>query len=356
LALSLGFVPAARAQGNLLKLAKPLTPVAAQPGRVIRTVVGLRPFRPSGYLIRKDKLGTKTLVHNYGHGGCGVTLSWGCAAQAVDLVKDVQPSNAAVIGCGVVGLSTARVLQDRGWNVQIYAEHLPPDTTSNIAGALWSPTILFHDDEITADFKKSMQKATRDSFKSLQLMVGNTYGIKWIDVYTLRNSAEKETDKIDHAKELGYDDLYVDVQEIDPASTPFAFDQVRRFSTMLIEPNTYLPALMRDFLLRGGKIAVRKFESQNEWKKLPEKFVFNCTGLGAGALTGDDQITPIRGQLTFLEPQADVNYCAFSGSLYMFPRADGILLGGTYERTTSLDPDKDKEAEIIKGHAALFKV
>jgi glycine/D-amino acid oxidase-like deaminating enzyme len=113
---------------------------------------------------------------------------------------------------------------------------------------------------------------------------------------------------------------------------------------------------MRDFLLRGGKIAVRKFESQNEWKKLPEKFVFNCTGLGAGALTGDDQITPIRGQLTFLEPQADVNYCAFSGSLYMFPRADGILLGGTYERTTSLDPDKDKEAEIIKGHAALFKV
>ena len=43
----------------------------------------------------------------------------------------------AVLGCGAVGLATARVLQDRGFAVTIYARQLPPDTTSNVAGAMW---------------------------------------------------------------------------------------------------------------------------------------------------------------------------------------------------------------------------
>lgn len=345
-----------QAQQSLLKLAKPLFPVKVVPGRKIRTVVGLRPFRPSGFVLNKESLGTKTVVNNYGHGGGGVSLSWGCAGLAADQVKDTVPGKAAVIGCGVIGLSTARVLQDRGWDVHIYTDKLHPNTTSNIAGALWSPTMAFYDDEITEEFKKNFQKATRDAFRSFQFLVGSTYGVKWIDVYTLRNAADNESDKIDHANEVGYGELYVDVQEIDPATTPFAFNQIRRFSTMLIEPNTYLPALMRDFLLRGGKISIRKFESNHEWQQLREKYIFNCTGLGAKALTGDEQLTPIRGQLTFLEPQEEVNYCAFSGSIHMFPRNDGILLGGTYDRGNwSLEPDLEAEARILKEHAAQFK-
>lgn len=65
------------------KLPRHFTPVNVSRERVIRTVVGLRPFRPSGFVVRAESLGDKLLVHNYGHGGGGVTLSWGCAEEVV---------------------------------------------------------------------------------------------------------------------------------------------------------------------------------------------------------------------------------------------------------------------------------
>src|SRR3712207_563362 len=59
-------------------------PVNVSRDRLIRTVVGLRPYRAEGFVIRAERLGEKLLIHNYGHGGSGVTLSWGAAALAVE--------------------------------------------------------------------------------------------------------------------------------------------------------------------------------------------------------------------------------------------------------------------------------
>jgi len=129
-------------------------PVNVSRNRVIREVVGLRPYRPSGFVVDAQRFGNKLLVHNYGHGGGGVTLSWGTASLAVDMARDfliahrsARPTHFAVLGCGVSGLSTARLLQRRFQNgpgtVTIYAKDLPPDTTSNIAGASWAPTSVF---------------------------------------------------------------------------------------------------------------------------------------------------------------------------------------------------------------------
>ena len=61
-------------------------PVRASADRVIRTVSGLRPYRPSGFVVRSERIGNKTVVHNYGHGGAGVTISWGCADEVASLV------------------------------------------------------------------------------------------------------------------------------------------------------------------------------------------------------------------------------------------------------------------------------
>ena len=52
---------------------------------VLEHRVGLRPARPQPRLAR-EQLGTSTVVHNYGHGGSGVTFSWGCAAATVSLL------------------------------------------------------------------------------------------------------------------------------------------------------------------------------------------------------------------------------------------------------------------------------
>ena len=87
-----------------------------------------------------------------------------------------------------------------------------------------------------------------------------------------------------------------------------------------------------------------------------ENLLFNCTGLGAGKLFGDTEIIPIRGQLTFLLPQPEVQYMTVGpGDGYMFPRHDGILLGGTHERDDwNLEPDQATIDRVLREHAELF--
>jgi D-amino-acid oxidase len=107
--------------------------------RVIRTITVLRPFRPSGFVVRGEKRGEKTLIHNFGHGGTGITLSWGMAQLAVEEGAKSEARDCAVLGCGVVGLSTARPLQLRGYNPVIYAREMsgdaapPPAVSARIA-------------------------------------------------------------------------------------------------------------------------------------------------------------------------------------------------------------------------------
>ena len=54
--------------------------------RVVAERVGLRPFRRSGVRLERDRLRDgRIVIHNYGHGGAGFTLSWGCARKVLDL-------------------------------------------------------------------------------------------------------------------------------------------------------------------------------------------------------------------------------------------------------------------------------
>ena len=77
--------------------------------------------------------------------------------------------------------------------------------------------------------------------------------------------------------------------------------------------------------------------------------------MGAKDLVDDEEMDPIRGQLTFLLPQPEVDYSVIGGGLYMFPRTDGILLGGTFERGNwSTDPDLETTKRIVEGHRELF--
>jgi D-amino-acid oxidase len=54
--------------------------------QILAERVGLRPFRKSGVRLERDRLRDgRTVIHNYGHGGAGFTLSWGCAREVVNL-------------------------------------------------------------------------------------------------------------------------------------------------------------------------------------------------------------------------------------------------------------------------------
>ncbi len=377
-----GFLRGAFAAGALL-LAARTTPALALAGlegerrfapvkvsreRIIREVVGLRPYRAEGFVVGAERMGDKLLVHNYGHGGGGITLSWGTASLAVDLARDFTASRAytprrqraatpgrfAVIGCGVSGLSVARLLQrrfqDGPGTVTIYARELPPETTSNIAGGFWSPTSVFDAQTASAKFTEQFRLAARLSNRAFQMLVGPEYGVRWIDSFELYRHEESL------ARELpGGNDLYPQLETHRDPEHYFGFPFVRQYSTMLIEPPVYLNALLRDFYIAGGRLAVKEFRSREEVMRLPEPVVFNCTGLGARALFGDQKLGPVRGQLEVLLPQPEVDYCYLSAG-YMFPRRDGIILGGTWNHDDwSLAPDPTQADEIIKGHAEIMR-
>jgi len=337
--------------------ARHFAPVKVSRNRIIREVVGLRPYRSEGFVVAAERFGNKLLVHNYGHGGAGVTLSWGTASLAVELARDfiqtrplteavltkpgqlqtrapstrrskTRAQHFAVLGCGVNGLATARLLQRRFQHgpgtVTIYAKDLPPETTSNIAGAFWYPSSVFDPQKVTSKFSDQFRLACQISNKAFQTLVGTEYGVRWTETYELMRDEASLSREL-----LGGGQLYPQTETFRDAQQYFGFPYVRQFSTMMIEPHVYLNALLRDFYVAGGKVVVKEFRSREELARIGEPVVFNCTGLGARALFNDQRLVPVRGQLEVLLPQPEVDYCYLSGSSYMFPRRDGIILGGT---------------------------
>lgn len=320
---------------------------------VVRSVVGLRPFRAAGFVVRAERLGGKVVVHNYGHGGAGITLSWGSSALAVREAP-AGDRRAAVIGCGVMGLTTARLLQDRGWQVTIYAKALPPHTTSNIAGGQWSPTSVFDEGTATAAFEAQCKEAARLSHHAFTALVGAGYGVSWREQYqlTARPSPPASTW---YLRELP--ELFPALAELRPDEHPFPSPHVLRYLTLLVEPAVFLNRLTADVRAAGGQIVVRDFADRTAVAALPEPVIFNCTGLGAAGLFGDTELVPIRGQLAFLPPDERLDYLTIGGGdgvLYMFPRSDGVLLGGTFERGAAhLTPDAATTDRIVNEHARL---
>ncbi|MCU1248642.1 MAG: dependent oxidoreductase [Edaphobacter sp.] len=338
---------------NLPETACRLPRVRVSPEREIRTVVGLRPFRPSGFRVAKEMVGETAVVHNYGHGGGGITLSWGTSKLAADLGLPGHVGPVAVLGCGAVGLATARLAQEAGFEVTIYTKAMPPETTSNIAGGQWFPASVYDPDKtLTPEFTQQFVAAARYGYRRYQIMTDPKYGIRWMRNYFVKNQPWQSP--------IGGDsgliqDLLPEMKDLPAGSHPFGTKFVRQFDGMIVEPPIYLPAMLIDVRIAGGKVVVREMKSLEEVRGLREKLVFNCTGLGAKGLFGDEELAPIRGQLTFLVPQPEVTYATSYENTYMFSRRDGVLLGGTHEMGDwNLQPDLTTKAAILAKQASLF--
>jgi D-amino-acid oxidase len=321
-----------------------LPPVLASPDRVIRTLAGLRPYRASGFVVRAEPLGDKRLVHNYGHGGAGITLSWGSSKLAVALGLSGHQGPVAVIGAGVMGLSTARLVQEAGFDVTLYAKALPPDTTSNVAGGQFHPFGHFRRSRVTPEWHAQFVAAVDYSWRRFQIMVGDEYGIRWLPTYT--DAAAPEAQLLPtfppHNRLLR------------PVEHPFPWASATCYDTLYVETGRYLRQMIRDVQVAGGSIRIRDFATPADLAALPERLVFNCTGLGSRALFNDVELVPARGQLAILLPQPEIQYAFTGGDGYMFPRPDGILLGGTFELDRwETTPEPETIARIIASHQAL---
>ena len=351
-----------------------LARVHASWDRVIRTTVGLRPHRDSGFVLRADKLDDKTLIHNYGHAGAGMSLGWGCGVLVAEFALQTEARRAAVIGCGSPGLTAARQLQRRGFDVTIYAMTVPPDTTSNMSLAGFTPTTaLVNKDRRTPAWDAQFLRTAEISYRQLQLMVGPTYGVSWMDAY---NATDDPTPGAGGGRggggggrgnyatdaELLPDSLRPNRTRelLDPGEHPFPTKYATRTLALSIEPSIYLDALVRDFLRSGGRIVIRKFDTPRDLMSLSEPIVVNCTGLGSFTLFDDQELTPVKGQLTSLVPQPEVDYRAggrtpSGGNATMNSRNDGIIVGNLQDPGNwSLEPDEEVRQRNVNAAIEFF--
>ena len=348
-----------------------LAPVRVSWDRVIRTTVGLRPHRPSGFVLRAERLDAKTVIHNYGHGGSGMSLSWGTGFLAAEIATQQEDRRAAVIGCGVVGLTTARQLQRRGFDVTIYAMAVPPNTTSNMSLAGFTPTSgLVDTDRRTRAWDAQFRRAVEIAYKQLQLLVGPKYGVSWMNGYSMQaappaNASAQPASAPSRPRRpsLLPPELRTGSVTLGPGDHPFPTPYVSYRPAIRIEPSIYLDALVEDVLLFGGHIVIRKFDTPRDLMSLEESVIVNCTGLGSSTLFNDRELTPLKGQLTVLVPQPEVDYNTFGGlrrtsggfGIHMQPRSDGIILGGTSERGVwTLEPNEEALRRVVEGHIELF--
>jgi len=344
--------------------------VRAARDRVIRTTVGLRPHRPSGFVLKAAKLDDRTIFHNYGHGGAGMSLAWGMGAMIGDMARHVGDRRAAVVGCGSPGLTAARQLQRRGFDVTIYAMSVPPYTTSNMSTAGFTPTSgLVETDRRTPAWDVQFREACEISYRELQLLAGTPgYGVYWMDSYNVTEDPAPENEGQgggtpggeipallpDHLRPGRHREV------LGPGEHPFPSTYAVRTSTLSIEPSIYLEALMRDFARFGGRIVMRTFDTPRDLMSLPEPVIVNCTGLGSKTLFGDEELIPVKGQLTALIPQAEVTYRLQSprpdGEIVrMNSRSDGIIIGNLMERGNwSLEPDEDVRQRVLASTIEFF--
>lgn len=322
--------PVARLASDIADIA----PIRASVDRITGVYVCTRPFRAAGPRIETERLDHKTIVHNYGHGGAGWSLSWGSSALAVKLARETGAKKIGVIGCGALGLTSAILAQRVGMSVRIYARELPPDVYSMRASGVWSPESRICDAAHIDAFGDRWEEMTRMSFRMYQAMLGLPgRPIEWFDGYSL---SDQPWDQVhgEVADEPDYGDLHSRVRDLTPKSIalepgthPFAQPYARRYTSMMFNISTYARLLLAEFREAGGTIEIREFHEPRELTKLPEPTLIHATGYGARALFKDESIVPVRGQTARLIPQPEVTYGLYvAPNLSVVPRSDGILV------------------------------
>jgi D-amino-acid oxidase len=338
-------------------------------------VIGVRPHRKGGVRLELEPApfstasGKKWIIHNYGHGGGGITLSWGCASVVTDLVRRAigqpggEPARVAVLGSGVIGLTSATEIH-RLWPkvpLSVYARTLElRATTSFVAGGQFEPSGIFHeyagDPHRKALFADYLRRA-RDRI----------VGIQRSGQRQLFGVAERKNYTLDHENPAL--DEYTPHDVIAPfrrGRLPFAKLRTvgREYSTWLMNPTILLPKLKTDLEADGIPFVERLIASRADLADLRENVVINCTGYGAHQWLGDNQLVPQRGHLVALERTQDRQHYFFSGGCanpsvaYVFCRQNDIVVGGSVQAgndsATATPEDERVFARILANARRVF--
>ena len=224
-------------------------------------------------------------------------------------------------------------------------------------------------DKRTPEWDAQFRQAVQIAYRRLQLLAGPKYGVSWVMQYQPTDNLPNPNPGGGAGGGGGNPLMPASIPNarvvLQPGEHSFDTKYAIERTEMRIEPSIYLDALMNDFLLWGGKVVIRKFDTPRDIAALAENVIVNCTGLGAKAIFNDPELMPLKGMLVVLIPQPEITY-ATSGSgrvpvspeagfIHMMPRSDGIILGGTSQRDVwTTEVDEKEKARVVDTHIALF--
>lgn len=293
--------------------------------RIVSRQAGIRPFRKNGFNLDVESIGSKTIFHNYGHGGAGITMSWGTATYVVNKVKSMsipKTNTLAVLGSGAVGLATASRLDTAGYKVKIYAKDAIMNSTSAVAGACVYPSLLIEPEKVTALFEKVCVDALGDSFHTFQSLLGKRYGIEWVPVFY---SAEQ-------SPTLSWEDLLALTIYQHPnrvTSAPiFRNSKMECTYSLIVNMPIYLAEMYRELVDRGIIFQKETILDIGDLERLDETYIVNCMGIGASCL-GRNDLSPIKGQAAIIDKiNIEHAFGIEERGFYLYPRRNSIVIGG----------------------------
>lgn len=323
---------------------------------MFRISVCLRPFRAAGPRIEVEQVAGKHVVHHYGHGGSGWSLSWGSAMEAVPLALASGETEIAVIGAGAIGLTTAITAQRMGARVTIHARERFPLVRSARATGSWSPdSRVAMQDAVAPTFADGWERIARSAFSLHQSYLGLAGNpVEWTDRYILRDTLSDDPFAVVGEVEAmpageiapaqpgpdapqsrrfvelhdRLDDLTPRSELLAPGTHPFSAPVVKRSSSLTFNVASLSRQLETEFLIGGGRFVTSTFNEPSDLAQIPERVIINCTGYGARALFRDDSVIPVRGQIAWLIPEAGIHYGVHykEKELLLLARRDGIVV------------------------------
>ncbi|MET8247020.1 FAD-dependent oxidoreductase [Streptomyces sp. NPDC005202] len=243
-----------------------------------------------------------------------------------------------VVGGGVIGLTTAVVLAERGGRVRLWTREPAERTTSAVAGALWWPYRI-EPESLVGDWALESllvyeELTARPEETGVRMVEGVHGGIRLDELGPW--AARVPGLRAAHAAEYTGTALW--------ARLP------------LIDMSVHLPWLRERLLKAGGTVEER---TVTDLAEVDAPVVVNCTGLGARDLVPDPAVRPVRGQLVVVENPGITTWLtsvdhASATSTYFFPQPGGLVLGGTAEEDAwSLTPDPAVAEQIVARCAAF---
>lgn len=339
-------------------------PFDLAPENLTKITVCLRPFRPSGPRLEAQRIGDKTLVHNYGHGGSGWSLAWGYAEAVRALAAPSQATRVSVLGGGAIGLTTAIAMAETGAKVTVFAKEFPMESASAKATGVWSPSSrIAFSSQVAPGFAERWEVLARRSYARHLRYVGRAgHPVEFTPRFYVRSAAPEP--ELVSEEERARRFLHLD-RSLRGLAPPWTARAIHPFPTqngvggglvMTFNIAEYLRQLQQDFLAMGGQIVRAELTSESDIKRLPGSLIVNCAGYGAKALFGDDSLVPVRGQIAWMAPQTDRLYGVHHRGVIALSRRDGLLIqegGGSEFYGYAKDNKAPDRAEFL---GALSKI